>query len=64
MKWTTDKPTVPGWYWWRSDSKRGPIVVNVYRLSKIWCCSFPDDEPCPVNYAKGEWAGPIAEPEE
>jgi hypothetical protein len=21
VKWTTDKPTKPGWYWWRNRSK-------------------------------------------
>lgn len=62
--WTSEKPTKPGWYWWRLHSKKSPLVVNVYTLSNVWCCSFPDDEPCPLTAAKSEWAGPIPEPKE
>ena len=31
MKWSTDKPTQPGWYWWRNVVKgQRPLLVEVW----------------------------------
>ncbi len=49
LVWTTDKPTKPGWYWWRA-SKNGTI-----------CIRYADPS---STLNEGQWAGPIAEPEE
>jgi hypothetical protein len=29
MTWTTNKPTVPGWYWWRFSKDRKATVLNI-----------------------------------
>lgn len=64
MIWTAQRPQKTGWYWWRSPSKKAPLVVHVYAVAGALYCSFPDDEPCSVDAARGGWAGPIPEPEE
>lgn len=63
MQWTTEKPTEPGWYWWRLDERKSPIVFlrcgdnfhTVIDLYDGWDGTSPDG---------GEWSGPIPEPEE
>ena len=62
MKWTKDKPTVPGWYWYQHKS-------SVIRIGEVFIATR--------GRSKGKlllegfsmigdykWAGPIAEPEE
>lgn len=65
MKWTTEKPTAPGWYWYRSivcEVTRYTRVVEVFPNGKVSDGSlFPMDH---VDKFNGEWAGPIPEPEE
>jgi hypothetical protein len=65
MTWTTEKPTVPGWYWWRrpygkreiqtiirvKEYKFQPGIVFIYSGRRIEDC-------------RGEWAGPLEPPEE
>lgn len=75
MKWTTERPTEPGFYWWKNDSEFGkkPRVLMVdkrhYGLEGLvvkWPGSDQDDY-LDYNYSPspGEmWAGPIALPNE
>lgn len=60
MKWTKEKPTVPGWYWKREitwDHLNSSIVYIRLYAGKLcienW--QIPDD---------AEWAGPLSEPKE
>ncbi len=62
MKWTTDKPSTEGWYWWRYD-KTGPADIHYLShdgngLTELDCMgkrhSLVDD---------GEWAGPLEPPQ-
>lgn len=69
--WTSKRPTVPGWYWWRKRgdyylASRGPVVVQIeegYRRNSGWLLYIVgvggslEDKP-------GEWAGPLPHPEE
>jgi hypothetical protein len=32
MKWTTKKPTKPGWYWWRLYDRTRGAAVEVIRI--------------------------------
>lgn len=68
MMWTTDKPTTPGWYWWRhrhgwkaDASWTVPKIVKVVnKAGLLMVCAW-----CQLgNMLDGEWAGPIPEPEE
>ena len=68
MKWTTELPTEPGWYWFRNARLDKPTIVKVERYNKklgaiIYhgltrgCAYF-----ITVHDDTGEWAGPIEEP--
>lgn len=75
MKWTTDNPTQPGWYWMRAESGTffmGGIPAQVVRVRRSrdseeltfiprgWTTMTVE-----VEYARGiEWAGPIPIPDE
>jgi hypothetical protein len=56
MTWTTEKPTVPGWYWYR-EIEGEPEILSIYKdngqllISGIGLQEFP-----------GEWAGPLEPP--
>lgn len=60
LKWTGEKPSMPGWYWMKNDSYlTGPTVTMIHQHQL-------DDW---GRYLKssglkgdGEWAGPIEEP--
>lgn len=70
MKWTNEKPTVPGWYWVQIDKSLPPIIVAVdkhedgahnCKMFALFVDSLKmedvDDMPC-------QWSGPIQPPEE
>lgn len=59
MHWTTEKPTVAGWYWWRSVNYR-PKVVEVYLYMNGNCLHINGQA---LNQFAGEWAGPLSPPE-
>ncbi len=70
MTWTTQKPTVPGWYWYREDGI-GPEVMDVdYRAigetdaeAQVLVAQNANEYDVVENMI-GEWAGPIDLPEE
>lgn len=61
-QWTTEKPTTPGWYWWRRNNE-APKVLEI----KEWGDGYLDAHGVglvwSVNNLDGEWQGPIV-PEE
>lgn len=64
--WSTEKPTRPGWYWWRQPYCQDVIVEitlggakNGKRLYVV-----TDGDTGELASFSGEWAGPIPEPEE
>ncbi|MCP9449630.1 MAG: hypothetical protein NNA31_11155 [Nitrospira sp.] len=62
LRWTTAKPTVPGWYWYRGDAHEADaFIVEVDSVGQF---QWPDGGYQEVSLAKGEWAGPIEEPVE
>lgn len=67
LRWSTDKPTVAGWYWWQHQHGK-PEAVKVERQSPtdMLICSMIHLAPGERLYVAnmdGEWAGPIQEPE-
>lgn len=60
MIWTFDKPTKPGWYWWRLK-KQG--WMGVHHIDEDLCVSTTEDHDS-VDDINGEWAGPLVPPEE
>ena len=75
MKWTTEKPTEQGWYWYRDEFySSAPVClvwtgfINRPEARALWfdiCCGdecdWPDGD---IKDSNGEWAGPIEEPED
>uniref|UniRef100_A0A6H1ZKR5 Uncharacterized protein n=1 Tax=viral metagenome TaxID=1070528 RepID=A0A6H1ZKR5_9ZZZZ len=76
LTWTKDKPTEPGWYYYKEEERQ--ITWKVYRVFPIDQYISPS-EVCevkevgftvligvgtfkPVEQMNGEWAGPIPEP--
>lgn len=63
MKWTSEKPKKPGYYWYRT-------AVGVMGIDYVWADDFGcmrGDKSTPVSaYGGGDcsWAGPIPQPEE
>lgn len=54
MKWTKDEPTEEGWYYWRMDRRiHDPLHWHVLYV-----------EPDLIPRAKGQWAGPLPQPDE
>lgn len=52
LKWTTEPPTVPGWYWHRNC-----LGVTFLHLTAVKANPLPALD-------TWEWAGPVPEPEE
>lgn len=50
LTWTSKKPMVEGWYWWRSHALDNEVIVRV-----------PDSR-YPLLKIGGQWAGPIPIP--
>jgi hypothetical protein len=62
-KWTTEKPTVPGWYWWRANGKDDSIVRLIETQEGGLIVQFETGHCAYVrNVPDGEWAGPLTPP--
>ncbi|WP_447973589.1 hypothetical protein [Nitrospira sp. Kam-Ns4a] len=62
LTWTTDKPLKAGWYWYRGEAREAdPLIVQVDETGLF---QWPDGTFQEVKLTRGEWAGPIALPEE
>lgn len=76
MNWTKERPTAPGWYWYRGEYAVGggpqPAVVYVRRSDAGDACDNTDsplvgqqplmDYADPLEDYPGEWCGPIEPP--
>ncbi len=70
LKWTREKPTAEGWYWYRwadasafegvSTSEIGYVDRNDSGSTQF----HEADGPCLVSSLKGWWSGPIPTPED
>lgn len=68
LRWTKDKPTVPGWYWWRRPG-HNPALAQVFGPNTglvFWLPDKDDERSDSIGvsaaYADTEWAGPIEPP--
>lgn len=61
LRWTTEPPKKPGWYWWRwcKGAELNPLYVRDGLIVE-----YPRQSLTHVAGIGGEWAGPIPEPEE
>jgi hypothetical protein len=66
-KWTTERPTQPGWYWHKTTNDRSMIFLSillVYDLENGGPLVAGHEELKPVDQLGGQWAGPIEPPRE
>jgi hypothetical protein len=70
MEWTNKPPTEPGWYWYK-DPSEVPSIAYVYNMNHgdmlIQNCGGEDRGKMISFYpnrTRGQWSGPIPEPEE
>ncbi len=63
MIWTTEKPTRTGWYWWRRPSIPEDVIVEVYKDKRNPAMLMLRGRGR-LYVQRGQWAGPIPEPEE
>ena len=67
MRWTNDKPTIEGWYFWRKRIKQTDswgwhcyYMEQLHTSGDLEAWENGTDVKLPAN---GQWAGPIEEPE-
>ena len=56
--WTREKPTKPGWYWWRQTKRHYGEIVCVIDIDILTV----NRNGVITEVRGGEWAGPIPEP--
>ena len=65
MIWTKEKPTKPGWYWWRLHS--GPTAYKgmreIIRHGNLLQWRLSDGDLQAIPECDGFWSGPIPPPE-
>lgn len=65
MKWTTEVPAEPGWYWWQNEYQAIQVVhVAKRQLGDLsWVLTgFSGHFIGPPEQFGGLWAGPIPKP--
>lgn len=67
-KWTTVRPTVAGWYWWRCSysTDRGILkyITRIYEIEDSAGGVFISGIGTPDKLGNGEWQGPLTPGEE
>jgi hypothetical protein len=60
VRWTREKPSRPGFYWYRGHGRtRPPIAVEVSD-GAVWLCGHEVERH--VEEMSGEWFGPLEPP--
>ena len=62
--WTTQKPTVPGLYWYRKSRDSKAYVVEVELINDTLTVDDKNADQCRgfIATIEGEWAGPLLSP--
>lgn len=62
-RWTTSKPTVEGYYWWKDQ--HDPAILRVLQTSRGLCVDQGGiAEPIVVRIYGGQFYGPLTTPSE
>jgi hypothetical protein len=61
MKWTTDRPTKPGWYWYRPKGGKTRHILQVRGDLTVHGINTYADH---VDECDGKWQGPLVPHEE
>jgi len=64
LRWTREKPTVPEFYWYKSDGGVLEIGMTFEVHGKSYVHFAGEEDAHLLELVDGWWAGPIPEPEE
>ena len=59
MTWTIEKPTRPGWYWYRKDENGNQLLVDVRNIEAQLTAEWPNGLSEFIASMPGEWSGPL-----
>ena len=67
LKWTSEKPSAPGWYWWRGEGDIEGEILEIYvqtseAVSELRAWLTKEEANYPLSTIKGQFAGPIPVP--
>lgn len=65
MKWTTEKPTKPGWYWYSPPKSPKAFMVCLFVVAGNLAYSAFGQSDAPANRgipSEGSWYGPLEAP--
>ena len=62
MKWTSEKPTKPGWYWYRGETDLNELIIWVSSDLRVVYPASLNFKSFAVDEVPGQWAGPIEPP--
>jgi len=67
MNWTTDKPTKPGWYWYKGEDHDmfhadGIAIVEVIKEEDWLVCRHSNSDNEWIEDSQAQWAGPLEMP--
>jgi len=54
INWTTEKPTMPGWYWYRGAEQEHPMLMGLHGIGATIRARWPDGHSEPVINMPGE----------
>jgi hypothetical protein len=67
LTWISEKPTKPGWYWYRAQvqpprlESLQVVLIEQYLGDRLLMSLIGSDERLPIPH--GQWAGPLEPPE-
>jgi hypothetical protein len=64
LKWTAEKPTKPGPYWWKPPLSHTPVIVYMWPGGDVSGVNAETGCSDLIEANGGQWAGPIEPPEE
>jgi hypothetical protein len=59
MNWTTDKPMVTGWYWYRKNEQGLKVLMSVRTSEGTIQAIWPSGRADQVTDLPGQWSGPV-----
>ena len=68
LRWTTEKPTSPGWYWYGPEKEVLPIIVLIQKredivgVVKLFALFIESLDILETENLPGQWAGPLLPP--
>ena len=59
MTWTIEKPTKPGWYWYRKNEEQSQVLMQMQGIGEQTTAVGPNGRWESVFNMPGEWSGPL-----